>query len=48
MQLTTHPAWITRQMTEENGRVRVKQIGYFAGNEGPFAVPIREFQGHNQ
>jgi hypothetical protein len=32
-----HPAWITRQLVEENGRFFVKQIGYFAGDETAFA-----------
>jgi hypothetical protein len=32
-----HPAWITRQLVEENGRFFVKQIGYFAGDEAAFA-----------
>ncbi len=43
-----HPAWITRQMVEEDGQVRVKQIGYFAGKEEAFAALFREFQGRNQ
>jgi hypothetical protein len=43
-----HPAWITRQMVEEDGQVRVKQIGYFAGNEEAFAALFREYQGRNQ
>lgn len=43
-----HPAWITRQMVEEDGQVRVKQIGYFAGNEEAFAALFREFQGRNK
>lgn len=43
-----HPAWITRQMVEEDGQVRVKQIGYFAGNEEAFAKLFREYQGRNQ
>jgi hypothetical protein len=43
-----HPAWITRQMVEEDGQVRVKQIGYFAGNEEAFSRLFREFQGRNK
>ena len=43
-----HPAWITRQMVEEDGQVRVKQIGYFAGDEESFAKLFREYQGRNQ
>lgn len=43
-----HPAWITRRMVEEDGQVRVKQIGYFAGNEDAFAKLFREYQDRNQ
>jgi hypothetical protein len=43
-----HPAWITRQMVEEDGQVRVRQIGYFAGNEEAFAALFKEYQGRNQ
>ena len=42
-----HPAWITRQMVEENGQVRVRQIGYFAGSEAAFAKLFRAFQERN-
>jgi hypothetical protein len=31
-----HPAWITRQIVEEGGKVNVRQIGYFAGAQEPF------------
>lgn len=43
-----HPAWITRQMTEEGGQVHVKQIGYFAGSEPEFAKLFRDYQQRNQ
>jgi hypothetical protein len=43
-----HPAWITRQMTEESGQVHVKQIGYFAGSEPEFAKLFRDYQQRNQ
>jgi hypothetical protein len=43
-----HPAWITRQLVEENGQVRVRQIGYYAGNEEAFATLFRVFQDRNQ
>ena len=39
-----HPAWITRQLFEEGGQVRVRQIGYFAGSEDEFAKLFHEFQ----
>jgi hypothetical protein len=43
-----HPAWITRQMYEEGGLVRVRQIGYFAGSEEEFAKLFSEFQKRNE
>ena len=32
-----HPAWVTRRFVEQDGAIAVEQIGYFAGDEGPFA-----------
>lgn len=43
-----HPAWLTRQMIEDGGQVRVRQIGYFAGSEEEFAKLFRDFQERNQ
>lgn len=43
-----HPAWITRQLYEEGGLVRVRQIGYFAGSEEEFAKLFHEFQQRNE
>lgn len=43
-----HPAWITRQMYEEGGEVRVRQIGYFAGSEEAFALLFTEYQKRNE
>ena len=43
-----HPAWITRQMYEEGGLVRVRQIGYFAGSEEEFAKLFLEYQQRNE
>ena len=43
-----HPAWITRQMYEEGGEVRVRQIGYFAGSEEAFALLFLEYQKRNE
>lgn len=43
-----HPAWITRQIVEEGGQVNVRQIGYFAGEEEPFAKLFAEYQQMNQ
>ena len=43
-----HPAWITRQMYEESGVVRVRQIGYFAGKEEEFAKLFAEYLKRNE
>jgi hypothetical protein len=43
-----HPAWVTRQLVEEGGQVRVRQIGYFAGDEVAFAKLFREYQERNE
>ena len=43
-----HPAWITRQMYEEGGEVRVRQIGYFAGKEEEFAKLFADYLKRNQ
>jgi hypothetical protein len=42
-----HPAWITRQLFEEGGEVRVRQIGYFAGSEPEFAKLFADYQKRN-
>lgn len=38
-----HPAWITRQIVEEGGKVNVRQIGYFAGAQQPFDRMFSEY-----
>jgi hypothetical protein len=43
-----HPALITRQVYEEGGQVRVRQIGYFAASEDEFAKLFREYQMRNE
>lgn len=43
-----HPAFITRQMFEEGGEVRVRQIGYFAGKEEEFAKLFSEYLKRNE
>ncbi len=43
-----HPALITRQMYEEEGVVRIRQIGYFAGSEEEFAKLFVEYQKRNE
>jgi hypothetical protein len=42
-----HPAWITRQMFEDKGQVKVRQIGYFAGSEPAFAKLFHSYQERN-
>lgn len=39
-----HPAWVTRQLVQDNVGVNVRQIGYFAGDEEPFAKLFRAYQ----
>jgi hypothetical protein len=39
-----HPAWVTRQLVEDDKGVNVRQIGYFAGEEEPFSRLFREYQ----
>lgn len=43
-----HPAWVTRQIVQEGGQVSVRQIGYFAGDEEPFAKLFAEYQQMNE
>lgn len=38
-----HPAWITRRVVEQSGRVSTNQIGYFAGEEQPFAKLYNDY-----
>jgi hypothetical protein len=38
-----HPAWITRQIVENGGKVSVKQIGYFAGAQEPFDKMFEDY-----
>jgi hypothetical protein len=32
-----HPAWITRQLVEQDDAISIQQIGFFAGDEQAFA-----------
>ncbi len=43
-----HPAFITRQLFEEGGEVRVRQIGFFAGSEQEFAKLFSEYLERNE
>lgn len=42
-----HPAWITRQIVQDGTSINVRQIGYYAGKEEPFAKLYRAFQRMN-
>jgi hypothetical protein len=42
-----HPAWITRQVREKDGKLGISQIGYFAGTQEPFAKLFRAYQQSN-
>ncbi|MGQ0384572.1 MAG: hypothetical protein ACT4UP_07840, partial [Gammaproteobacteria bacterium] len=43
-----HPAWITRQVVEIDGKVNIRQIGYFAGAEESFARLFDEYLKRNE
>lgn len=38
-----HPAWITRKVVEQDGAISIQQIGYFAGDEEPFAALFDDY-----
>lgn len=38
-----HPAWITRKVVEQEGGISIQQIGYFAGEEEPFAALFDDY-----
>ena len=38
-----HPAWITRQVEKMGGEIGIRQIGYFAGPEPPFAALFKAY-----
>ena len=38
-----HPAWITRRIVKQSGKVSTKQIGYFAGQEQAFAKLFNQY-----
>jgi hypothetical protein len=43
-----HPAWITRKIVQRGSELFVDQIGYFAGQEAPFAALYQQYQVLNQ
>lgn len=42
-----HPACITRQVVDEGGELRVRQVGYFAGSEERFAELFDDYVRRN-
>lgn len=42
------PAWVARHVTESNGSVNLSQIGYYAGDEEPFAVLFQQYEQINE
>jgi hypothetical protein len=43
-----HPAWVTRRIVKAGDQLNVNQIGYFAGQEAPFAQLYRQYEQLNQ
>jgi hypothetical protein len=43
-----HPAWVTRRIVQEGSKMYVDQIGYFAGQEAPFAILFQQYQETNK
>lgn len=43
-----HPAWVSRKPEQRGDSIFMAQIGYFAGEEAPFAKLFREYQELNE
>lgn len=43
-----HPAWIRRDIYEDKEGVKLRMIGYFAGNEGEFKKLWRQYEELNR
>ena len=44
-----HPAWIARRFVQDaQGAQNLEQVGYFAGQEAPFAALFQQYQVLNQ
>jgi hypothetical protein len=43
-----HPAWVTRKPEQRNDSIFIAQIGYFAGEEAPFAQLFRAYAALNE
>lgn len=46
--LPAHPAWIARRLEQRGESIQMRQIGYFAGDERPFADIFREYVALNE
>jgi hypothetical protein len=38
-----HPAWITRQPVQDLGQVKIRQIGFYAGDEAEFTKLFKTY-----
>lgn len=38
-----HPSWITRRIVDNFGRASLEQVGFFAGEEKPFAALYQSY-----
>ena len=43
-----HPTWVTRRIVKVGEQLNVDQVGYFAGQEAPFAQLFKQYQQLNQ
>ena len=43
-----HPAWVSRMPVEKDGVVNIRTIGYFAGDEPPFAMLYKQYLESNE
>jgi hypothetical protein len=43
-----HPAWVARKIWQKEGRWWLDQVGYFAGEEAPFAKLFQQYQELNK
>lgn len=39
-----HPSWIARKVVERAGKIYIDQVGYFAGEEKPFAALFQAYR----
>ena len=38
-----HPAWVTRVPVQDSKGLHIREVGYFAGDEAPFAALFQEY-----